>query len=162
MLTFGGFFFVAGGSFHLIGSTIFRYRPYGNPNPEELSFGRDVLVVAGQARMIGVVYISVQLWHIKLTAGGVFGVAGGSLETYGTGLVTITGLNNQFGAGLQTFVGKSLIFAAGLPTYTAQLIHVSTILFLLVPHPPVLLFPRKLFPSLFFPLAFGFSSFLSS
>jgi hypothetical protein len=55
-----------------LSGVIWRIRPLGNPNFLEISVGRDVLVLAGTARITGVFYTSVQLFHNKNSAGGIF------------------------------------------------------------------------------------------
>lgn len=34
--------------------TSFRFAPYGNPNPTDLSLGRDILLLFGTASLVGV------------------------------------------------------------------------------------------------------------
>jgi hypothetical protein len=34
--------------------TIFRYAPLGNPNPTDLSLGRDILLLAGTVNLVGI------------------------------------------------------------------------------------------------------------
>ena len=93
-------------------ATIWRFRPLGNPNFFEVNVGRDVLVIAGTANLVGIFYSSIQLYHNKLSAGGIFCVLGGNLIVTGFALNTITAANSQWGTGLQTYVGK-LIKASG-------------------------------------------------
>jgi len=51
--TFGGFVLVLGGNVNLLGCIMYRWQPYGNSIVNIVQIGREILLVAGNAVLVG-------------------------------------------------------------------------------------------------------------
>lgn len=82
-------------------------RPLGNPVLNTFNFGREILMLGGQATVLGTWVINVQGYACAVTVGNAINVLVGNVIWIGGGIVSVNGGQAQFGAGMQMFVGES-------------------------------------------------------
>ncbi len=50
---FGGFILVLGGNVNVLGCIMYRWQPYGNSIANTIQIGREILLVTGNAVLVG-------------------------------------------------------------------------------------------------------------